>query len=344
MALIDRVLNFGKGIKAAGEGIKTGYVAAEQLMNETKDYGHSIFQPQFKADLAAGAPARSVTEWKNGVPETVVNLARPSITARDTPAAFLGAYSARLLTDMGNDATRRFYWKMNHPMAISDTILENAIGDKAALAMTPTQRGLVNLGATIPVAASLGIYDITNPGELFRPKGYTQEYTPLGADDRRISNQPGQELFERFFLQRQGEPLKYATAKADIPDLTPERYGNYMNFRYQEKGPLDLGLIKATTENLQGVPEARLLGVPVTIPAATAVAGGAMALNYAAKNKVKPGMMALVGLAGSTAGAAVGNLVNEVIAMANRPKLPDLHQYQEQQSPLAIDYTQQGIG
>ena len=344
MSFIDRVLSFGKSLKE-------GYTTSAEMMSQAGDKGHSIFSPTFYRELKEGTPEQSVRRIvtnpntnKPG-PTTVTTVAaRDPITLTETPGKFLGAYAARLLTDVGNDSTRRFYWRYNHPLAIADKVLENAIGDKAAQAMTPTQRALVNLGAVVPAAASMGIYDIMNPGEQFRPKGYTQEYSALGTDDRRESVQPGQELFDRFFLQRQGDPLKYATAKAEIPELTPERYGNYMNFRYQDKGLMGLGLVKATSENLQGVPEARILNVPVSVPTATAIAGGATALHYAGKAGVKPGMMALAGLAGSTAGAAAGNLVNEVIAMANRPKLPDLHQYQEQYGTTIINDAQQGVG
>lgn len=344
MSLIDRVLSFGKSL---GEG----YTTSVKMMSQAGDKGHSVFNPTFYRELKAGTPEQSVRRIvtnpstnKPG-PTTVTTVAaRDPITLTETPGKFLGAYAARLLTDVGNDSTRRFYWRYNHPLAIADKILENAIGEKAAQAMTPTQRALVNLGAVVPAAASMGVYDIMNPGEQFRPKGYTQEYSALGADDRRESVQPGQELFDRFFLQRQGDPLKYATAKAEIPELTPERYGNYMSFRYQDKGLLGLGLVKGTSENLQGVPEARILNVPVSVPTVTAIAGGATALRYAGKAGAKPGMMALAGLAGSTAGAAAGNLVNEVIAMANRPKLPDLHQYQEQYGTSIINDSQQGIG
>ena len=344
MSLIDWVLSFGKSL---GEG----YTTSVKMMSQAGDKGHSVFNPTFYRELKAGTPEQSVRRIvtnpstnKPG-PTTVTTVAaRDPITLTETPGKFLGAYAARLLTDVGNDSTRRFYWRYNHPLAIADKILENAIGEKAAQAMTPTQRALVNLGAVVPAAASMGVYDIMNPGEQFRPKGYTQEYSALGADDRRESVQPGQELFDRFFLQRQGDPLKYATAKAEIPELTPERYGNYMSFRYQDKGLLGLGLVKGTSENLQGVPEARILNVPVSVPTVTAIAGGATALRYAGKAGAKPGMMALAGLAGSTAGAAAGNLVNEVIAMANRPKLPDLHQYQEQYGTSIINDSQQGIG
>jgi hypothetical protein len=337
MAILDRVINFGKGIK-------TGYQAAEQLMTETQDYGHSIFHPQFKKDIAAGAPAHTVTEYVKGVPQDVEYAARPPISARGTPAEFLGAYSARLATDMGTDASRRFYWRYNHPLAIADKIIDNALGDEVHSAMTPTQRGLLKIAAITPVAATMGTYDITNLGELGRPKGYAQEYSAPGSQDRRETAQPAQETFERFFLQRQGEPLKYATAKQDIPELTPQRYGNYLNYLYQDKGVLGLGLLKGTTENLQGVPEARLLGFPISMPSVTAAAGAAAGLSVAARRGAGPNRTILAGLAGSVGGAAVGNVINEAIAMANRPKLPDLHEYQEHYSAIPLDSNQQNIG
>ena len=40
-----------------------------------------------------------------------------------------------------------------------------------------------------------------------------------GSQDRRKTAEPGMEMFERFFLGRRGRPLKYETAKQDIPSL-----------------------------------------------------------------------------------------------------------------------------
>jgi len=344
LPLLDQVLGLGKNFK-------TGYQTAERLMTETHDVGHSIFNPKFGQQLSEGAPAsKKVTYVQDPVsnkyiPKTTVISAREPITAGDNPAAFLGAYTARLITDAGTDATRRFYWRYNHPLAIADKVLENAMGEKVHQALNPTQRAAVSLATITPVAASLGVYDLANPGELFRPKGYAQQYAAPGSEDRRETAQPAQELFERFFLQRQGQPLKYETAKQDIPTLTPERYGNFMRSYYQDKGLLDLGVIKATPQNLQGVPEARLLGFPVTIPAVTAVAGAAAALHLAGTQPtVRPGRTILAGLAGSVGGAAIGNAVNEIIAMANRPKLPELRNYQENYSSIQIDPMQQDIG
>ena len=332
-------------IRTAVQEAKGGYRTAEQLMTETKDYGHSVFNPQFAKDLAVGSETRSVIEDVGGTPQKVTYQGRNPITPGDNPAAFLGAYTARLATDLGTDASRRFYWRYNHPLAIADKILNNAVGDTVHQAMTPTQRGLLGLATITPIAASMGTYDVTNVGELGRPKGYAQEYAAPGSEDRRETAQPTQELFERFFLQRQGQPLKYETAKQDIPNLTPQRYGNYMRYLYQDKGLLDLGVIKATPENLQGVPEARLLGFPVGIPAVTATAGAATGLKLASQTPgITPRRTILAGLAGSVGGAAVGNVINEIIATANRPKLPDLHQYQEYYSSIPVDPTQQSIG
>jgi len=321
MAILDRVINFGKGIK-------TGYKIGEQIMQEAGDTTvHSIFNPAFGQKLSTGTAST------------------PPITAKENPAAFLGAYSARLVTDLGTDQSRRYYWKYNHPLAIADQVLKNAVGEEMHAAMTPTQRGLLGLATITPVAASMGIYDITNVGELGRPKGYAQQYAAVGSEDRRETEQPLQESFERFFLQRQGQPLKYETARQDIPDLTPKRYGDYLNYLYQDKGLLNLGVLKGTTQNLEGVPEARLLGFPITIPSAAATAGAAAGLTLAGRTPgITPRRTILAGLAGSVGGAAIGNVVNEVIAMANRPKLPDLHDYQERYSAIPVDPNQQNIG
>jgi hypothetical protein len=175
------------------------------------------------------------------------------------------------------------------------------------------------------------VTDITNDGTMFRPKGYTQNYAEEGSEDRRETTQPGLELFERFFLGRSGRPLKYETAKEDIPDLTPERYGQFMRNYYQDKGLM--GLVKMTPENLQGVPEVRVLGYPVNIASATtAVAGLA---GTAAAIRTAPGpkqafRRGIVGAGlGSATGAAIGTVINEAIAQGNRPRLPTLVEYQQ---------------
>ena len=78
---------------------------------------------------------------------------------------------------------------------------------------SPLDKAILGGAIGAPVAASLGIFDVTNPGELFRPKGYAQSYAEKGSQDRRKTAEPGMEIFERFFLGRRGRPLKYETAK-----------------------------------------------------------------------------------------------------------------------------------
>jgi len=169
---------------------------------------------------------------------------------------------------------------------------------------------------------------------MFRPKRFAQSYAEEGSEDRRETSQPAPELFERFFLGRTGRPLNYETAKQDIPSLTPERYSNYLKNYYQDHGVL--GIVKGTSENLQGVPEARVLGYPVTIPsvatAAGGIAGAALAIRTAptVRNSFRRGLAGAA--AGSAAGAMLGNLANTVLAAkATQQTLPTTAQYEMMQ-------------
>lgn len=302
-------------LQQIGQDVKQGYKTADavqrQMLREARGkglgYGESILDPGFKKAIAA-----------------------KGITARETPAQFAGAYLSRTLIDLANDGTRTYWWRWNHPLAIAQRVVGMAVDP--SVIKSPTARAVTALGIATPAVAAAGTYDITNPGEAFRPTGYAQTYSPKGAEDRRQTGQPAQELFERFFLGRTGDPLKYATAKEEIPNLTPERYANYMNFLYQDKGLFGLGIVKSTTENLQGYPEARVLGYPVNIPMAGGFAGGSLAATAAARLPGTPRQKAVRamagGLAGSLAGVTAGNVTNEVIASANRPKLPTTAEYQ----------------
>jgi hypothetical protein len=308
-------MNLFQQLQQVSQDIRTGYetadVAQRQMFAKAKKkglgYGESILDPAFKKEMA-----------------------NRGITARQTPAQFAGAYLSRTLIDLANDGTRTYWWRWNHPLAIAQKLVEVGVNPKVI--ESPTARAVAALGIAAPAIAAAGTYDITNPGEAFRPKGYAQSYSPVGAEDRRQTGQPAQEMFERFFLGRTGDPLKYETAKQEIPNLTPQRYSNYMNFLYQDKGLLGLGIAKATTENLQGYPEARLLGFPVTIPMAAGFTAGSTAATIAARTGGNPRQKAIRGiiggLAGSTGGVAIGNAVNEQIAAANRPKLPTTSEYQ----------------
>jgi hypothetical protein len=235
------------------------------------------------------------------------------------------------LTDVGTDSTRQFYWRYNHPMALAEKAIEQAVPGLADI-QSPTKRAAITLGISAPVAASLGTFDVTNPQELFRPKGYAQSYAEKGAEDRRVTAEPGMEAFDRFFLGRRGRPLKYETAKEDIPDLTPERYRRVMQHQYQDRGLLGLGIVKGTMENIEGYPEARIVGFPVGLQAVGALAGGAAAARQATQRPaLSTRAKAGITLAGSLAGALTGNMVNRAVAsMNNSPeKLPSTLEYNQ---------------
>ena len=330
--------------------LKTGWSEALKYMNQrvqpevvrgevvrTPDYRHSVADPRFNRAMREGYKAVDESGKLQTVNAPLKN-----------PAEFAGAYAARLLTDVGTDSTRQFYWRYNHPMALAEKAIEQAVPQLADI-QSPTKRAAITLGISAPIAASLGTFDVTNPQELFRPKGYAQSYAEKGAEDRRESAEPGMELFDRFFLGRRGRPLKYETAKQDIPDLTPERYKRVMQHQYQDRGLLGLGIIKGTMENIEGYPEARIVGFPVGLQAAGALAGGVVAARQALKKPPKvtktigkqevkiagtplsTGAKAGIVLAGSLAGALTGNLANRAIAsMNNSPeKLPSTLEYQQ---------------
>ena len=109
---------------------------------------------------------------------------------------------------------------------------------------------------------------------------------------------------------------------------------HYLNFLYNDKGFLNLGIVKGTTENLQGVPEARLLGFPASIPMvggfAAGTAGAIIGAKTAPRTAKIAGRSVMGGVIGSAVGVAMGHAVNETIAAANRQKLPKLSEYQQQ--------------
>ncbi len=259
------------------------------------------------------------------------NLQSLGVSIKETPTQVVGAFGARLLTDLTNDGTRGIYWRYNHPLAIFEQGAKKLIGKEAYEQLGPTKTGLITAGVLLPATALTGAYDITNPGQMFRPKGFAQAYAEEGSEDRRETSQPGPELFERFFLGRTGRPLNYETAQEDIPSLTPERYGSYLKSYYQDKGLL--GIVKATPENLEGVPEARVLGYPVTIPSVTTAVGGIVGAGAAirtaplVKNSFRRGLAG--GAGGAAAGAMLGNLANTVLAAKPaEDQLPTTAQYE----------------
>lgn len=306
-----------------------GGQAAEPVIQIGRDLASGAKKGEAISRMQAGPKGTSRTTVFGPEFNRIIRQGEGQLQPASNAAEMLGAYTNRLLVDIGSDSSRRFYWQYNHPAPLADAVAQKVAPGLASVT-NPTEKAMLGLAIAAPFAASAGTFDLTNPGEQFRPKGYAQKYSEKGSDDRRETGQAGIELIDRLVLGRQGQPLKYETAKQDIPDLTKERYSKVMRNYYQDKGLLGLGLVKATDENIQGVPEARIVGFPVGLQAAGALAGGATA---ARQSVGKPGISnrraAAITAAGSLAGATVGNLVNRGIAsLRNNPEqLPDTLEY-----------------
>ena len=249
--LVTGVPLVGKYIEAFGKGAGKGIEALETVSRyPDRKYGVNMFNdPQFN------------------------QYVKDAGITKEQPLKLAGAYTARVLGDVLTDETRKFYWRFNHPLAIADELLQKAVDPTKTLQRY--QRGIIGLAAIQPAVAVTGAYDPTNLAELGRPKGFKQN-TPTQEDKTKTAN-PATELFQRFVQGRTGRPLKFSDAQKEIPDLTKRRYANYLNFLYNNPDPLGKatgGFIKTTRENLQGNPEARFLGYPVSIPAVGGVIGG----------------------------------------------------------------------
>ena len=308
-------VGFGAGVQVAKELLKG-------LGEERYRRGRSVFYDP---------------EFKQGLQQANINL-------KESPAAFAGAYATRLLGDVINDETRKFYWRLNHPLAIADEALQRVVDPKNQLG--PYGHRIVGLAAIQPAIALTGAYNPLNISELGRPTGYKQNVP--NSEDPTKTEEPATELFQRFFQGRTGTPLAYNKAKEEIPSLTKQRYANYMNFLYNDPGPIGeatLGVVKVTPENLQGYPEARILGYPVSIPSVTTLAGGVVGARLASQTSpsivkaVQPSLLPEVkeevlttmtkrtpavlrglagGAVGSAAGAVIGVLANQAIAAAGK--------------------------
>lgn len=327
MNVIGQVGSIAQNLK---KGFKTGIEQTLNLATEAREPAQPGVQ---RPDKYGRAVIKD--------PEFYGRLQTQGISRKETPAQFAGAVTARLLGDAIADETRGIYWKYNHPIAVADKILQNTIDPDDVLG--PYGRGAIGIAALQPAIALTGAYNPLNISELGRPTGYKQNVPD--PEDPTKTLEPGTEVFQRFFQGRTGRPLAFEKAQEEIPSLTKARYANYMNFLYNDPGPIGtatLGIVKATPENLEGVPEARVFGYPITIPSVTALAGGIVGAKAGIQMGAKPNVDlpgtrtrgTLRGLAGgavgSATGAALGALMNQTIAAVGnmQNKLPTIQEYQ----------------
>jgi hypothetical protein len=98
-------------IKGLYQDLKKGVKIADEVQRKTATniqgglgYGQSVFDPRFKESLL-----------KRGV------------SARQTPAQFVGAYTSRLIVDAANDGSRTYWWRYNHPLAVAQKGVEYGV-------------------------------------------------------------------------------------------------------------------------------------------------------------------------------------------------------------------------
>ena len=180
------------------------------------------------------------------------DLKGQGVTPLGTPMQFVGAVGAKLLTDLGTDGTRNQYWRYNHPSPVTQTVYEKVAGAGLSGYSTATKSCYcIRCYWIYPLVHPLVHLILQTLENLARPKGFAQSYAEQLVQKIVVKlDKLHQSLIDRFALGRQGRPLKFETAKEDIPDLTKERYTNYQKFLYNEKGPLGIGVIKGTMENL----------------------------------------------------------------------------------------------
>lgn len=152
-----------------------------------------------------------------------------------------------------------------------------------------------------------------------------QSVLPSEHDDR-ISSNPIAELGARYLFGRTGRLLDWEEFTQERPDVSPQDYDAYKSYQWS-RGPA-LGLVKGTGRNIDGEPEAQLMGfrVPLSAGAATAGAlGGVVAgarigdvqfaklRNPAARGPRRLAGAALGGIVGAIASNLTARVVNDAV-------------------------------
>ena len=279
-------------------------------------------------------------------------------------------FAGRLGHDLLTDGSRIPWWALNHPLAMVSLLGElatskaglspdyEAIREQLVLADKPASNqdvenefadrmGLYRPGnkhaipavlakTAIPAIAATTLTALSNNTNYLnilgggRTDGF-EAVMPVPGNSRESSN-PILELAARYIFGRTGRVLPWQQFTAERPEVSEADYKDYAAYQF-DKGPLGLGLVRATSRNLDAEPEATMLGFRVPFSAAAGAGGsilGAMAAANAVdqlNDKVFKGKLplprregprrlagaALGGLAGAVAGKLGGMAVNNLV-------------------------------
>jgi endonuclease YncB( thermonuclease family) len=203
----------------------------------------------------------------------------PQFTEGMTPLQRAQFAAGRLVGDVASDATRQQWWRFNNLYAAAGEGMKRLAGGNKLGAAITSFAGVQAFGQ------ASGLFDLTNPGEAFRPKGYEAAFPdPTSGDRRRPENLP-KEFLGRYILGRGGRLLPYEQFSQERPDVSREQYEYYQQYlkggagKPMPPGSFDLGglgVIKGTTRGING-PEVRFLGLSTNPQGVAAGAGTAVA-------------------------------------------------------------------
>ena len=230
---------------------------------------------------------------------------------KDIPLESKAAYVAgRVTHDILTDGTRVPWWALNHPLAITSVVGDvvstaaglspdygkfhkelEASGENATKAAIDEEfarrNGFYHAGegggppltlaryaipalATAVMTQAAGNTNYLNVLGGGRTPGF-QAVLPSETDPTQTTNAP-LELAARYLFGRTGRVLPWEEFTAERPEVSYDDYKAYTAYQF-DKGPLDIGLVRGTTRNLDGEPEGVLMGFRVPYSAATATAG-----------------------------------------------------------------------
>ena len=292
---------------AARTGQMLGTVAADLTQDSTRNFIWLLNAAQASGNVIA----ENVIKTANDIGRTRFKTGTPDLYGKSRVEAERGGVRAVTPMQKRSAFEKGYLNKEGGPLKgysiDQDGFIEKRNlnpGDMAAL-MIPTG---------IAINTGLG---------LMTPFGGAEGYKaalPSQEDPTQTENVLG-EVAMKYFMGRTGNLLPYSEFSKVRPDVSPEEYKAYQQFKYDKSldvNPLDDGqvglpggLLKYTNDGIHGA-ELQFLGrsLPVTtagIPFLGALAG--TAYGVAQKRPIKQGLIG--GLVGLAAGQVAGNLLEQ---------------------------------
>lgn len=176
----------------------------------------------------------------------------------------VGEVLGRVGGDVTGFGTQKIAWTM-HPMDIASTYSFDAL---RKLNIDPRMARLGSYGTALALGVGSNNFNPFNLAEGGRQAGF--EAISANEDDPRKSDNAVLDMvFNRGLLGRTGKLLPWEQFSQERPNVSYDQYEKYKEYL---RDPGFLGLVKGTTEGVDG-PEARIMGYRVTPLGAVAALG-----------------------------------------------------------------------